>query len=164
MNADALLADLILLLHFAFVIFVVGGLVAIWVGYFLRWRFVRDVRFRVAHLLAMAFVLGESLLGIICPLTTWEDKLRMKAGEMADGPASGTAVVKVAPLSVDTCRPLPPAANTRWSTGKLGARSTVPPESPDALRRSHVVPPSLEWKSTLQGPDTQLSCDEVPLA
>src|SRR5438093_4596768 len=81
MNADALLADLILLLHFAFVIFVVGGLVVIWVGYFLRWRFVRDVRFRVAHLLAMAFVLGESLLGVICPLTTWEEQLRLSAGQ-----------------------------------------------------------------------------------
>jgi uncharacterized protein DUF2784 len=80
-NVDALFADLILLLHFAFVVFVVGGLVLIWIGYFLHWRFVRDIRFRMAHLLAMAFVLGESLLGIICPLTTWEEQLRLRAGQ-----------------------------------------------------------------------------------
>jgi hypothetical protein len=81
MNVDVFFADLILLLHLAFVIFVVGGLVVIWIGYFLRWRFVRDVRFRIVHLLAMAFVLGESLLGIICPLTTWEEQLRLRAGQ-----------------------------------------------------------------------------------
>src|SRR5207249_10359279 len=59
--------------HFAFVAFVVAGFILIWVGFFLRWSFVRDTRFRLAHLLAMAFVLGESLLGLICPLTTWEE-------------------------------------------------------------------------------------------
>src|SRR4029077_2723818 len=78
------------------------------------------------------------------------------AGEMAAGPASGTRVLKVAPLSVDTCSPLVPAANRRRATGKLGARSIVPPENPDAFRRSHVVPPSTEWKSTGHAADTQL--------
>lgn len=29
----------------------------------------------------MALVLLESLLGLVCPLTTWEDALRMRAGE-----------------------------------------------------------------------------------
>src|SRR5436190_1003063 len=77
----SVLADLVLLVHFAFVAFVALGFLAIWVGYFCRWPFVRDLRFRVAHLLAIGVVLAESLTGFICPLTTWENQLRKHAGE-----------------------------------------------------------------------------------
>src|SRR5688572_13190915 len=79
----SLLADLVLLVHFAFVAFVALGFLVIWVGYFCRWPFVRDLRFRVAHLVAMGVVLAESLTGFICPLTTWENQLRKHAGEAA---------------------------------------------------------------------------------
>lgn len=70
------LADLILLAHFAFVLFVVGGLAAVWIGAMAGWRWVRNFWFRVAHLAAIAYVAGEALLGIWCPLTVWEDALR----------------------------------------------------------------------------------------
>jgi Protein of Unknown function (DUF2784) len=80
-NLYSLLADLVLLIHLAFVAFVLLGFVVIWVGYFCGWSFVSNVAFRVAHLLAMAFVLAESLLGVMCPLTTWENQLRVRAGE-----------------------------------------------------------------------------------
>src|ERR1043166_6208953 len=86
----SLLADLVLLLHFAFVAFVVLGFVLIWIGYFCRWPFVRDLRFRLAHLAAMGFVLAESLAGFICPLTTWENRLRTSAGQ---GPGYSPAVL-----------------------------------------------------------------------
>ena len=81
----SLLADLVLLVHFAFVAFVALGFLAIWVGYFCHWEFVRNLRFRVAHLLAMGVVLAESLTGFICPLTTWENQLRRHAGDAAAG-------------------------------------------------------------------------------
>lgn len=74
-------ADALLLAHLAFVGFVVAGFGLIWLGYFLRWRWVRDGRFRLAHLLAMGFVLGEALTGTPCFLTVWEMKLRVEAGE-----------------------------------------------------------------------------------
>jgi len=45
-----LLADIVLVVHFAFVLFVVGGLVLIWIGVVLRWAWVRNFWFRVAHL------------------------------------------------------------------------------------------------------------------
>jgi hypothetical protein len=80
-ESRAFLADTILILHFAFVLFVVGGLLVTWIGYFAGWRFVRNPWFRIAHLLAMAIVVAESLFGIICPLTNWETSLRAKAGE-----------------------------------------------------------------------------------
>ena len=77
----AVLADVVLVLHFTFVLFVVLGLLITWIGYFAEWRFVRNPWFRSAHLLAMAVVVAESLFGIICPLTNWEATLRLKAGE-----------------------------------------------------------------------------------
>ena len=70
------LADLILILHFAFVLFIVGGLALIWAGACLGWRWVRNFWLRTAHLAAMLFVAGEALAGMWCPLTVWEDLLR----------------------------------------------------------------------------------------
>ena len=72
----AFLADLILVVHFAFVLFVVGGLALIWIGAACGWRWIRNMWFRVAHLAAIVFVAAESLVGIWCPLTIWEDALR----------------------------------------------------------------------------------------
>lgn len=70
------LADAVLIVHFLFVLFVVGGLLAIWIGAALGWVWVRNLRFRVLHLAAIFFVAAESLVGMACPLTVWEDFLR----------------------------------------------------------------------------------------
>ena len=75
------LADLILLIHCAFVVFVTGGLLLIWIGVACRWRWVRDFWFRIAHLAAISFVALEALFGMACPLTVWEDALRGNTGE-----------------------------------------------------------------------------------
>jgi polyferredoxin len=82
MSGNAL-ADIVLVVHFAFVAFVVGGLAAIWLGAALGWRWIRNFKFRVAHLAAIAFVAGEALLGVMCPLTVWEDTLRGRASDMS---------------------------------------------------------------------------------
>lgn len=76
-----LAADAVLVVHFGFVAFVVGGLAVVWLGWLLRWRWVRNFWFRLAHLLAMGLVLGQTLGGVICPLTDWEDELRRLAGQ-----------------------------------------------------------------------------------
>jgi len=75
-----LLADLTLIVHAAFVAFVIVGLLLIWIGRFCRWAFVRNAWFRLAHLAAIGIVAAESLAGFVCPLTTWEDRLRLLAG------------------------------------------------------------------------------------
>jgi hypothetical protein len=72
----ARLADAVLIAHFLFVLFVVGGLLAIWIGAAFGWSWVRNLRFRVAHLTAILLVAAESLVGMACPLTVWEDLLR----------------------------------------------------------------------------------------
>lgn len=74
------LADSILIVHFAFVAFVIVGLALIWIGWWRRWAFVRNFWFRAAHLAAIAVVAAESLASFVCPLTTWEDRLRLLAG------------------------------------------------------------------------------------
>jgi len=76
-----LLADLILIVHFAFVLWVVVGLVLVLVGGPLGWGFVRRPWFRGLHLASIGFVVVQAWLGEICPLTTWESELRVAAGQ-----------------------------------------------------------------------------------
>lgn len=71
-----LLADLVLVVHALFVGFVVGGLAAIWLGHRAGWAWVRKRGFRAAHLAAIGFVAVSSLVGIACPLTLLEARLR----------------------------------------------------------------------------------------
>lgn len=69
-------ADLVLVAHFLFVLFVLIGLLAVWLGAVRGWPWVRNFWFRVIHLGAVLFVAAESLVGAACPLTVWEDWLR----------------------------------------------------------------------------------------
>jgi hypothetical protein len=68
------LADLVMFLHFGFILLVVfGGLVA------LRWQ-----RFALLHLPAVLWALFLELKpGTLCPLTPLEQSLRLRAGESA---------------------------------------------------------------------------------
>ena len=76
-------ADAILVVHFTFVVFVVGGQACVVIGYFRDWRWVRSLTFRVCHLLAIGFVVAQAWASNICPLTVWESKLRAAAGEQS---------------------------------------------------------------------------------
>lgn len=77
----ALAADTMLVAHVLFVVFVVLGLVLVFAGKFLCWRWVRNPWFRVIHLLAISMVVLQSWFGVICPLTVWEMELRAKSGQ-----------------------------------------------------------------------------------
>jgi hypothetical protein len=79
-NLHLLAADGVLLLHFAWVAFVVVGLPMVWLGAWRKWNWVRAFGFRMAHLLAMAYVAWEAVTGRECPLTIWENRLRILAG------------------------------------------------------------------------------------
>jgi hypothetical protein len=76
-----LAADAVLLLHVLFVVFVVLGLVLILAGRALGWSWVRNPWFRLMHLVAIAVVVVQSWLRVICPLTTFEMTLRSRAGD-----------------------------------------------------------------------------------
>ncbi len=77
------LADAIVVLHAAFVAYVVLGMAAIVVGVVLRRAWVRNAWFRVSHLAAIGVVVLETVAGVACPLTTWEHALRVRGGQTA---------------------------------------------------------------------------------
>ena len=79
MTAYQLLADAVLALHVALVLFVVGGLVLIVLGNWRKWQWVNRWWFRLAHLAAIAVVVAETWIGLVCPLTTLEMWLRAQA-------------------------------------------------------------------------------------
>ena len=81
----AILADALLLLHAAVVLFVVGGQALVLAGGIMGWRWVRNLAFRVTHLAVLLFVIAQSWLGALCPLTTWEMELRRAAGQATYG-------------------------------------------------------------------------------
>jgi len=77
----ALAADAVLILHVLVILFVVLGLILILLGKKTGWSWVHNPWFRVTHLMAIATVMLQSWLGVLCPLTIWEMKLRSLAGQ-----------------------------------------------------------------------------------
>jgi hypothetical protein len=77
------LADAVLLAHVGVVLFIAAGLILILLGGRYRWSWVRNFCFRVLHLVGIAYVVAESWLGIVCPLTNLEQWLRERAGQGA---------------------------------------------------------------------------------
>ncbi|MEY3472333.1 MAG: hypothetical protein RLY63_1008 [Chloroflexota bacterium] len=75
-----LLADSVLLLHLAVVVFVVVGLGFIVLGNVMRWNAANAPLFRWVNLFAIMVVVVQSWLGVECPLTTFENWLRSRAG------------------------------------------------------------------------------------
>jgi len=74
------LPDGVAILHAGYIAFVVVGFLLILVGIARQWSCARNFWFRVAHLLAIALVCAESLIGLSCPLTLLEDWLRTMGG------------------------------------------------------------------------------------
>ena len=74
------LADLVLVLHAAVVMFVGGGLVLVVVGNAKGWHWVNAIWFRTGHLVAIAVVTLQAWAGMVCPLTTLESWLRVRGG------------------------------------------------------------------------------------
>jgi hypothetical protein len=79
------LADAVGLIHFGYVGFVVIGQLLILIGMVLRWPWIRNLRFRIIHLVMILVVALESLGQVMCPLTTWENDLRLLAGQTIVG-------------------------------------------------------------------------------
>jgi polyferredoxin len=71
-----LAADTVVLVHMTYVLTVVLGLPAIWIGILCRHKWARNFWWRCGHLSMIAIVVAEAWAGITCPLTTWEYQLR----------------------------------------------------------------------------------------
>ena len=75
------LATAVLIVHAAFVAFVVLTVPCIYLGKAFNWQWVRIYWLRVAHLAGICIVVAQTWVGVICPLTTLEMWLREK-GEL----------------------------------------------------------------------------------
>jgi hypothetical protein len=76
-----LLADLVLVVHALFVAFVIGGQVAVLIGWVRGWDWVRNPWFRGIHLALIFYIVVQTWLEKLCPLTIWEGELRRAAGQ-----------------------------------------------------------------------------------
>lgn len=65
----------ILLLHLAIIAFNVAGCVLVPIGAWRGWRWVHEFWWRLAHLLSLAVVALQALLGRACFLTIWQGDL-----------------------------------------------------------------------------------------
>lgn len=70
----------VLILHLAVIAFNVLGLVAIPLGAWRGWRWIRGFRWRLLHLLSLAVVAGQALVGRACFLTLWQARLQGRQG------------------------------------------------------------------------------------
>jgi hypothetical protein len=77
-------ADLLVVVHFLYVLFAVGGQVFILLGAILKWNGIRNPLFRIIHLAAVGLVAVEAATGIDCPLTEWEFDLRRLSGQVIE--------------------------------------------------------------------------------
>jgi hypothetical protein len=74
------LADIVAIIHLGYVVFVILGFMFIVAGIFFRWRWIRTPWFRFPHLAAIIAVAIEAILGVNCPLTVLEFRLRCPTG------------------------------------------------------------------------------------
>ena len=75
-----ILANLVLLIHVSFVVFVVVAVPLILLGGVRGWKWVRVPWLRGLHLAGICIVAAQSWAGVICPLTTLEMWLRKQGG------------------------------------------------------------------------------------
>lgn len=78
------MADTLVFLHLCYLVFTVGGELAVIAGWIRGWGWIRNRVFRFLHLASVLLVALEALLGIWCPLTVWEYRLRHAAGQVVE--------------------------------------------------------------------------------
>ncbi|MEW6237316.1 MAG: DUF2784 domain-containing protein [Candidatus Omnitrophota bacterium] len=76
-----IIANLIMCLHFFYVLCVAVPILLILIGAFRKWNYVRNFWFRLVHFSLIGIVIALSVLGYPCPLTVWEDHYRQLGGE-----------------------------------------------------------------------------------
>lgn len=75
-------ANLVALLHAAYIGFVVCGMATIVYGLIRKRAWARSPWLRIGHLAMIAIVVVQAWLGVVCPLTALEKSLRSRAGEV----------------------------------------------------------------------------------
>jgi uncharacterized protein DUF2784 len=113
-----ILADAVVAVHLGYVAFVLIALLLILLGIPLRWQWVRNLRFRLVHLIMVEVVALEGAFGILCPMTTWETKLRELARR--------EPTPEVAPPAAVSSVPAPPASQSTEAVAPAPATPSTP--------------------------------------
>lgn len=74
-SASVLLAAVVLAVHVGVITFNLFGLVAVPLGAWRRWRFIRVAWWRLLHVASLAVTAVQAVLGRDCFLTVWQDAL-----------------------------------------------------------------------------------------
>jgi hypothetical protein len=77
----SLLADLVVVIHIAYVAYIIVGVILILAGLTCKWSWVRNPWFRLTHFAAILIVVLELIFKTTCPLTVLEFKFRSLAGQ-----------------------------------------------------------------------------------
>ena len=80
-----LIADIILVIHFAFIAFLIVGQALMMIGYHRDWRWATNRVLRVVHVACTLYVVVQTWAGQWCPLTLLENRFRQSAGQRAYG-------------------------------------------------------------------------------
>ncbi|MBI4633410.1 MAG: DUF2784 domain-containing protein [Deltaproteobacteria bacterium] len=80
-----LIADMVLLIHFAFIAFVIGGQCLIMIGYHRKWGWAANRLMRGIHLACALYVVIQTWADQWCPLTLLENRYREAAGQETYG-------------------------------------------------------------------------------
>jgi hypothetical protein len=80
MSGYTLMADILLLTHSICVMGIVFPIPVILIGRLLQWKVVTHFWFRTVHLVLVSILFLETVFDKPCPLTVWEQQLRLKSG------------------------------------------------------------------------------------
>ena len=72
-----LIANFVLSVHFLLAFLITSGFFIIPIGYKFRWNWVKNLKIRTIHVIAIFIVTSETILGITCPLTSIENSFRI---------------------------------------------------------------------------------------
>src|SRR5262245_24620563 len=95
------LADFLATVHVAWVLFVVFGLVAVYVGWWAGWGWVHNRWFRGIHLAMIVGVVLRATVLDMCPITIWEEAMH----EM--GTQAGYEASRFGQVMHDALHPVP---------------------------------------------------------
>jgi hypothetical protein len=98
-------ADIVTVVHLAYVAFVLFSIPLILLGGLFKWSFTRNPWFRWLHVVAISVVVVETLLGVECPLTTLEDYLTRDDQGQINTDRSFVARLVHSVLFFDTAQP-----------------------------------------------------------
>lgn len=85
--AYKIIADSIVMIHFAWILFMITGFILTIRGFYHKEFFDRWL-FRTIHFIGIAYVSLLAIMGKYCPLTLWENALRAEYGSNLTYPGS----------------------------------------------------------------------------